>query len=196
MPWHPLLYFRTVKMQNTDHQPNGMPITARTDQTKNSSLTTDQMEQWPQTTDKTKQQLQTKGQERWQKCRKNNLLIFICLYALPIQCSVWHVFFFFWGGADVKLGCRSKEIFRSHAAARKILQGLKGSGGCSPQKCLKDSVQDWLKSHLWTLVTYTDSLVAVSRVCVSHHQKHDYKNYDRLVPNFNMTYETKNVSLY
>ena len=81
--------------KNAKHRPstNGTPTTARTDQTKNSSLTTDQMEQRPQTTDQTKQQLQTKGQERWQKCGKNNLLIFTCLYALPIQGSVWDVFF-------------------------------------------------------------------------------------------------------
>ena len=27
-------------------------------------------------------------------------------------------------------------------------------------------------------------------VCISRHQKHDYANYDRLVPNFDMTYKT------
>ena len=74
--------------------------------------------------------------------------------------------FFFGGGTEVKLGSQSEEIFQSHAAARKIFQGLKGSEGCSPLKCQRDSVQDWLKSHLWTLVTCTDSVIAVLVVCI------------------------------
>ena len=33
-------------------------------------------------------------------------------------------------------------------------------------------------------------------VCISRHQKHDYANYDRFVPNFDMAYKTiKRVSV-
>ena len=45
--------------------------------------------------------------------------------------------FSFGGGAEVKLGSRSEEIFQSHAAVRKIFQGLKGVRGMLPPKMLK-----------------------------------------------------------
>ena len=61
-------------------------------------------------------------------------------------------------------GSRSWQKILSHAAARKIfLVLLGGPVACSPGKFWKYSVQDWLKSHFWTLVTFTDSLKSSSK---------------------------------
>ena len=68
---------------------------------------------------------------------------------------------FCWGGEGES---RSPKKFLSHAAARKFILGLLGGPGAySPGKFLKYSVQDWLKSHFWTLITFTDSLKSPSR---------------------------------
>ena len=55
------------------------------------------------------------------------------------------------------------EKFLEPRSGEKIFLGLvEGSRGMLPRKILKHSVQDWLKLHLWTLVTFTDSLISSS----------------------------------
>ena len=70
------------------------------------------------------------------------------LYALPVQ----GLFVLGFGGVDPKklLEPRREILFRA----------CRGP----PQKKIKwnDSVQDWLKSHFWTLATFTDSLILSS----------------------------------
>ena len=65
------------------------------------------------------------------------------------------------GGGGCQIGKSIRRNFLEPRSSEKNFSGLEGVRGMLPQKCLKDSVQDWLKSHSWTLVTYTDSLVAV-----------------------------------
>ena len=68
---------------------------------------------------------------------------------------------FVWGGG----GGESilKHWFWSQAATRKnFFRPTRGSGGMLPGKFWKDSVQDRVKSHFWTLVTFTDSLIGSS----------------------------------
>ena len=57
---------------------------------------------------------------------------------------------FCWGGG------RGKSVLK------KILGLLGGSESMLPGKILKYSVQDWLKWHFWTLVTFTDYLISSS----------------------------------
>ena len=67
--------------------------------------------------------------------------------------------FLFWGKSILKK-------FLTHAAATKIFLGLLGrSGVMFSWKILKKiSVQNWLKLHFWTLVTFTDSLISSSSI--------------------------------
>ena len=66
---------------------------------------------------------------------------------------------FFVGGGE-----STPKNFWSHAAANKnFLPALLGvPGACSPGKFRKDSVEDWLRSHFWTLVIFIDSLISSS----------------------------------
>ena len=66
--------------------------------------------------------------------------------------------FFVWGRKSIL-----KKIYEARQRREKIVLGLLGgSGGMVSLKILKDSVQDWLNSHLWTLVTFTDFLKSSS----------------------------------
>ena len=73
------------------------------------------------------------------------------LYAISIQGSVQD---FLFGGGEL-----IPEKFLEPRSGEEIFLGLvRGPGACSHGKFWKHSVQDWLKSHFWILVTFTDSL--------------------------------------
>ena len=65
---------------------------------------------------------------------------------------------FLFGGKSI-----FKKMFEPRGGEKNFFRPSRGSGRCSPRKCWKYSVQDWLKSHFWTLVTFTDSLKSSSK---------------------------------
>ena len=70
----------------------------------------------------------------------------------------FYVGFFVWGEVD------PEKKFWATRRWEKIFVGLLGGPkACCPGKFWKYSVQDWLKSHFWTLVTFTDSLKSSSK---------------------------------
>ena len=69
--------------------------------------------------------------------------------------------FLVWGGGGKSI---LKKIFEPRGGEKTDFIGLLGGpGACFPGKFLKHSVQDWLKSHFWTSVTFTDSLKSSSK---------------------------------
>ena len=67
---------------------------------------------------------------------------------------------FCWGGGG---GGGEVDDEKSFEREKICLGLLGGPGACSPGKFWKYSVQDWLKSHFWTLVTFTDFLKLSSK---------------------------------
>ena len=56
--------------------------------------------------------------------------------------------------------------------------------------------QNCLRIYRNHMRNINDSLISLLVVCIGCHQKHDYANYDRFVPNFGMAYKTiKRVSV-
>ena len=89
-----------------------------------------------------------------------NLLYCINVLQLPrdLRDAGFYLGFFVWGGS------RSWKKFWATRRGEKIFLGLLGGPeACSPGKFWKYSVQDWLRSHFWTLVTFTDSLKSSSK---------------------------------
>ena len=68
--------------------------------------------------------------------------------------SGFYLGLFVWGRKPIL----KKKILEPRSVEKNFSGLLRVSGGMLPQKILKDSVQDWLKSHFWTLVTFNDSL--------------------------------------
>ena len=56
-----------------------------------------------------------------------------------------------------------KKSFEPRGGEKNFFRPSRGGGGMLPRKILKIRVQDWLKSHFWTLVTFTDSLKSSSK---------------------------------
>ena len=57
----------------------------------------------------------------------------------------------------------SEKFLEPRSGKKIFFRACKGvQVACSHGKFRKHSVQDWLKSHFWTLVTFTDSLISSS----------------------------------
>ena len=75
------------------------------------------------------------------------------------QGSIYDFLFFFWGGGGGEGGEVYREkMFEPRGGDKNFFRPSRGPGACSPGKFGKYSIQDWLKLHFWTLVTFTDSL--------------------------------------
>ena len=71
--------------------------------------------------------------------------------------SGFYLGFFVWGEVD------PKKFLDPRSGDKKKFLGLLGVWGhVHLEKFEKISVQDWLKSHFWTLVIFTDSLISSS----------------------------------
>ena len=62
------------------------------------------------------------------------------------------------GGVDPE-----KSFWATRRLQKNFLGLLGGYGACSPVKFWKHSVQNWLKSHFWILIIFTDSLKSSSK---------------------------------
>ena len=67
---------------------------------------------------------------------------------------------FFVGGGGVD---PEKSFWATRRLQKKFLGLLGEYGACSPGKFWKHSVQNWLKSHFWILIIFTDSLNSSSK---------------------------------
>ena len=59
-----------------------------------------------------------------------------------------------------------KSFFEPRSGEKNFLGLLGGPGASCPGKFKKNSVQNWLKWHFWTLVAFTDSLISSSNKSV------------------------------
>ena len=81
------------------------------------------------------------------------LPLILHLNKLLLTAGFYLAFFVLWGS-------RSLKKFGATQQRDKIYKSL--LGGHAPSENFEKIVQDWLKSHFWTLVAFTDSLISSS----------------------------------